>query len=623
MRILAIGLGGAGARIVDTLYGQDLQGSIHCMAAIAVDFDADTLQRLKYLPSNARIHFPPIDPTTPYDVQTTIDIEEVMTQIQQVDTIEIDAILLFAGLGGSMVDAALPIIPELRKSFIEPIFGVVTLPCTGEGKKRSAKAAGDIEKLKPLVDALILFDNDTWYRKIKDELAITDEKVAKREIPKRLARKILSQPLNRREYIHGLLNTRIGRQMGLILHAGEFSEEGVEVGEVVLDAGEVLNTLVGMGYVAIGYAAENLPGRYLTFLNRWRPSSYFIQNSQTKASRIVSLAKKAIYEEVSIPCDLTSADKALVLIAGPSQELSMRGFQTVRKWIDRSISGLEMRSGDYPIQNTRYVGIIIMLSGMQNIPRLDELAQAREEYRVELEQENRRTEEELPGSEAQPGAAPVEELGAPAAPAHAAAAGELKDQRVTLTGIMKSQKAGRSSPLFEGLNMSMGKVKGVGDTQGKEGGAPTDITRKTVVKGGQAPKDTVFGLKDIRVERGAGKAGAGGGASAAAVPRATRPRDETLEAGDIRFRQADKVKDGSFTSRDIQVKGTGIRPIDSSLLTPGKGKVPAAGKPRELDPGKRRIDVIEPSAGGKEAGKPERKTRGKGKKDDEEIGWIH
>ncbi len=411
MRVLAIGLGGAGSRIVDVLYGQDLAGAIHCMAALAVDFDLETLMRLKHLPSNGRIHFPPIDPTAPYDVQTTIDIEQVMTQIQQVDTIEIDSILIFAGLGGSMVDAVPLIIPELRKSFIEPIFAVVTLPCGGEGKKRSAKAADDIEKLKPLVDAVVLFDNDTWYRKIKDELAFSVDKVAKREIPKRLAKKILQQPLNRKEYIYHLLNTHISRQLGLILHAGEFSEEGVEVGEVVLDAGEVLNTLVGMGFVAIGYAAENLPSGYLKILDRWRPASYFIQNSQNKASRIVSLAKKAIYEEVSVPCDLTSADKALVLIAGPSQELSMRGFQTVRKWIDRSISGLEMRSGDYPIQNTRYVGIIIMLSGMKNIPRLDELAQLREEYRVELAQDGQRSEQELPGSAGKADLRSLDEVG--------------------------------------------------------------------------------------------------------------------------------------------------------------------------------------------------------------------
>jgi cell division GTPase FtsZ len=620
MRVLAIGLGGAGARIVDSLYGQDLQGNIHCMSALAVDFDIDTLMHLKHLPSNGRIHFPPIDPTTPYDVQTTIDIEEVMTQIQQVDTIEIDSILLFAGLGGSMVDTVPLIIPELRKSFIEPIFGVVTLPCGGEGKKRSAKAADDIERLKPLVDAVILFDNDTWYRKIKQELTITDEKVAKKEIPKRLARKILSQPLNRREYIHSLLNTRISRQMGLILHAGEFSEEGVEVGEVVLDAGEVLNTLIGMGFVAIGYAAENLPSGYLRFLDRWRPASYFIQNSQNKASRIVSLAKKAIYEEVSIPCDLTSADKALVLIAGPSQELSMRGFQTVRKWIDRSIGGLEMRSGDYPIQNTRYVGIIIMLSGMHNIPRLDELAQLREEYRVELEMEGRRSEEELPSSEQRGEGLPVEEAGAAGVPGPLAAAGEENDRMITVPGSKKAPKAGRSAPLFEGLNMSIGKVRGGGETQGREGGLPADITRKTVVKAGQAPKDTVFGLKDIRIDRGKGKAA--GEASRVGVSRATRPTEDALGAGEIRFGGTDRARDALFTSRDFQVGRKGVRPTDTSLLTPGKGRVPAAGQPKELDPGRRRIGVIDPSAGN-EAGKPEKKTRGRGRKDDEEIGWIH
>jgi cell division GTPase FtsZ len=620
MRVLAIGLGGAGARIVDTLYGQDLQGRIHCMSALAVDFDVDTLLRLKHLPPNARIHFPPIDPTTPYDVQTTIDIEEVMTQIQQVDTIEIDSILLFAGLGGSMVDAAPLIIPELRKSFIEPIFGVVTLPCGGEGKKRSAKAADDIQRLKPLVDAVILFDNDTWYQKIKQELTITDEKVAKKEIPKRLARKILSQPLNRREYIHSLLNSRISRQMGLILHAGEFSEEGVEVGEVVLDAGEVLNTLIGMGFVAIGYAAESLPSGFLGFLDRWRPASYFIQNSQNKASRIVSLAKKAIYEEVSIPCDLTSADKALVLIAGPSQELSMRGFQTVRKWIDRSIGGLEMRSGDYPIQNTRYVGIIIMLSGMHNIPRLDELAQLREEYRVEL-LEGRRSEEELPSSEPGVEGPPVEEMGAAGVSGPLAATGGGKDGKITVPGSRKALKAGRSAPLFEGLNMSIGKVRGGGETQGREGGLPADITRKTVVKAGQAPKDTVFGLKDIRIDRGKGKAA--DEAPRVGVSRATRPREDALGAGEIRFGGADQARDALFTSRDFQVGGKGVRPTDTSLLTPGKRKVPAAGQPKELDPGRRRIGVMDPSAGAKEGGKAEKKPRGRGKKDDEEIGWIH
>ena len=78
---------------------------------------------------------------------------------------------------------------------------------------------------------------------------------------------------------------------------------------------------------------------------------------------------------------MTSAHKALILIAGPSHELSMKGYMTVRKWIDRSIAGLETRSGDYPVMNTKNVAIIIMLSGLENIPRLTELREIQSQYK--------------------------------------------------------------------------------------------------------------------------------------------------------------------------------------------------------------------------------------------------
>ena len=78
---------------------------------------------------------------------------------------------------------------------------------------------------------------------------------------------------------------------------------------------------------------------------------------------------------------MTSAHKALILIAGPSHELSEKGYMTVRKWIDRSIAGLETRSGDYPVMNTKNVAIIIMLSGLENIPRLTELKEIQSQYK--------------------------------------------------------------------------------------------------------------------------------------------------------------------------------------------------------------------------------------------------
>jgi hypothetical protein len=178
------------------------------------------------------------------------------------------------------------------------------------------------------------------------------------------------------------LNEAIVRRISLILKAGEFrADGGIDLAEVVLDSGEVLNTMKDGGFITIGYAVEKLPNNPWAFLSQLKPGGLTNEEGKKRASRIVEIAKQAIYHEISTPCDMTSAHKALVLVAGPSHELSMQGFMTVRKWIDRSIRGLETRSGDYPIMTTKNVAIIIMLSGLENIPRVNELREIREQAR--------------------------------------------------------------------------------------------------------------------------------------------------------------------------------------------------------------------------------------------------
>ena len=191
-----------------------------------------------------------------------------------------------------------------------------------------------------------------------------------------------NQPkLSAQDITYKLLNQSIIRRISLILRAGEFrADGGIDLAEVVMDSSEVLNTLKGMGFISIGYAVEHLHQTPLAFLSRLRPADSSLEQRKS-AERIIEPAKQAIYQEVSIPCDMTSAAKALILVAGPSHEISMKGVMTVRKWIDRSIAGMEMRSGDYPVTNSEYVAIIIVLSGLENIPRLTELQDIRDQYR--------------------------------------------------------------------------------------------------------------------------------------------------------------------------------------------------------------------------------------------------
>jgi tubulin-like protein CetZ len=385
MRIVAIGLGGAGCRIVDSLYSTDRKSSkVACIQGLAVDVDESTLKQLTALPESFRLFFPAMDPEissqeTGTGPTTSIDIAEIISRMNNMEFGETDAIFICLGLGGSMTDIAPHVITGLRSSIVEPIFGLVTLPCLAEGEKRSAKAADDIDILSPLLDGMILFDNETWYKKTKALKATLVKK--EKSLAHRLGLVKDEPELSSELATYMLLNQGIVRRISLILRAGEFKADGgIDLAEVVLDSGEVLNTMKGMGFITIGYAVERLPSNPLAFLSQFRPQGVFDEENKKKASRIVDLAKQAIYHEISTPCDMTSAHKALVLIAGPSHELSMKGFMTVRKWIDRSIAGLETRSGDYPVVNTKNVAIIVMLSGLENIPRINELREIRTQH---------------------------------------------------------------------------------------------------------------------------------------------------------------------------------------------------------------------------------------------------
>lgn len=619
MRVLAIGLGGAGSRIVDNLYDHDRRSKVCCMSAVAIDIDPNSLVQLRHLPESARIFFPPIDALDPDDITNIIDIEEVMTRIQGMDTMEIDAILLCCGLGGNIIDIAPLIIEELRKSYVEPIFALAVLPCLDEGKRISAKAADDLDLIQEITDAVILFDNETWSQKIRAAAATAEKE--ENGLAGQIRRSPLSGALNPRDH-YGMLNERIARQIGLLLRAGEFNEFGLEVAEVVLDAGEVLNTLKGMGFVAVGYAAERLPTGWLDFFYRRRSLKYFIEGSHEKAARIVSLAKKAVYEEVSVPCDLTSADKALVLIAGPSAELSMKGFQTVRKWIDRSIAGLEMRSGDYPVKNTSFVGIIIVLSGLSNVPRVEELREIRTEYRLEREEERLRAEEEATKASSEPEEEDIPYFASPLETAFLeesdmAEPTEGKDEMIELAGIGRGNRKDRDETIDMLPRPEKKEDDGAIILPPKQGGREVDLAGSASVTSSMpAPKNSVFSPKGISIEK-------------------TAPKDDAIVYS-ASVQPVQRPKDGVLAGDKVSLDPGMQRPIDSVLDEPGirmrevlpepKDNLPGGGRrfdrgsprPKEVDPSRGKLRVIDAA----EKPPEEKKERGGDDPGDGGITWV-
>ncbi len=647
MRVLTIGLGGAGSRVVDQLYDHDQRSRVYCMSAVAIDIDPNSLLQLRHLPNPARIFFPRVDIPDHDLVTNVIDIEEVMTRLQSMDTMEIDAILLCCGLGGSVIDIAPLIVAEIRKSYLEPIFALAMLPCLEEGKRVSAKAADDIDVIQGLVDAVILFDNETWSQKIKAAAAADEAENAGvmgqlRQIPTG------SDPRTR----YNILNEKIARQIGLLLRAGEFNESGLDVAEIVLDAGEVLNTLKGNGFVAVGYATERLPTGWRNTFRRRQSLKDFIQGSQEKAARIISLAKKAVYEDVSVPCDLTSADKALVLIAGPSAELSMKGFQTVRKWIDRSIAGLEMRSGDYPVKSTSYVGIIIVLSGLTNIPRVEELREIRTEYQLECEEERLRIEEEarlreegevlaagtvsevpddsdIPGFASPLESAYLEETGYMAEPTT-----PEKDEMISLPGSGESDHKRRDDTIDILPKSEKKEDDGALILPPKPGGREIDLVGSASVTSSMpAPKNSTFGLKGIAIEKAGPKDDAI--TYSASFKPVQRPKEGALsaDAGTLE-RGMQRPKDGVFTGdrvtlgqgmqrpKDDLFEEAGLRVREGAPLPKdgpsGRGLARPGPAPKEVDPARGKLAVIDAAARRQKSRDDERRSD----ETDSGITWL-
>jgi cell division GTPase FtsZ len=224
-------------------------------------------------------------------------------------------------------------------------FGI--LPAPEEGKLYSLNAARSMISLMKYVDNLILFDNGAW----KFEGMSLRESFAK-------------------------INDEIVRRIALLARAGE-PLEGESVGELVVDSSEVINTLKGGGITSIGYAtslAETEQKRGFSFFKKKREEQLeTIEND--KAIKIASLVKRAALGRLTLPCNISSAERALILIAGPPEHLDRKGLEKAKLWLEEQIAGVEVRAGDYPTRRTKYVAALVVLANVTDAPRVKELQQ--------------------------------------------------------------------------------------------------------------------------------------------------------------------------------------------------------------------------------------------------------
>lgn len=375
MKLAMIGIGQAGGKILDKFIEYDENaGSGIVRDAIAINTARADLMGLTRVPEDRRVligqsrvkgHGVGADNELGAEIAEE-DIDVIQGEIDNIPVHEIDAFLIIAALGGGTGSGGAPVLAKhLKRIYTEPVYGLGVLPGKDEGGIYSLNAARSFQSFVEEVDNLLVFDNDAWRKSGETLRAGFDE-----------------------------INEEIATRFGVLFSAGEI-QEGDKVGESVVDSSEIINTLKGGGVSTIGYAAEGVSPSNDGFLSRFKGSSNSDEESGQTTNRITSLVRKAALGRLTLPCEIQGTERALLVVAGPTEFLNRKGIERGRKWLEEETGSMEVRGGDYPIDSSGHVASIVLLSGITDVPRIRELQGLAVEAKGNIEELQAKSEEKL------------------------------------------------------------------------------------------------------------------------------------------------------------------------------------------------------------------------------------
>ncbi|HIH27528.1 MAG TPA: cell division protein [Methanoregulaceae archaeon] len=361
MRIFFIGFGQAGGKIVDMFIEQDRKIGRNSFRAIAVNTARTDLMGLKFIDLKDRLLIGQsvvkghgVGTDNAAGARITMDeADSIISAIDRMGTHDVDAFMIVAGLGGGTGSGGAPVlVRHLKKIYHEPVYVLGILPAPEEGKLYSFNAARSLTTLIKEADNTFVFDNSAWKNEGES----------------------IKSAFSR-------LNDEVVRRFGVLFRAGEVGRAGI--GEMVVDSSEIINTLRGGGISTVGYAIAEVTtsrskspvsgiigGIRSTFKKREATEEVLLGEDRT--AKVISLVRRAMLGRLTLPCDFSTAERALVLVAGPPDELDRKGIEKAKSWVEENIAGVEVRGGDYPV-NSNFVAAVVLLSTIGNAPRIREL----------------------------------------------------------------------------------------------------------------------------------------------------------------------------------------------------------------------------------------------------------
>ncbi len=249
---------------------------------------------------------------------------------------ETDAFLLIAGAAGGTGSGAIPVMTQyIKDRYIDkPVYNIIVLPFEHEERTEERtiyNSAVCLKSAHSVADAIIVVDNQRYVRKdssLRNNLA--------------------------------KINAMIAEPFYNILCAGE-ETKAKYIGARILDAGDIIQTLVG--WTVIGYGKSALPLFRFPFLR-----SLNFRKKSVETHRGIQAMDEAI-SELSIKCDPTEAGRALYLLSAPSREMNMDLVKELGNYMKDVAPKAIVRNGDYPRERST-LDVSVILSELSDVQKV-------------------------------------------------------------------------------------------------------------------------------------------------------------------------------------------------------------------------------------------------------------
>lgn len=418
MKLAVVGVGDAGCRIVNQMLafeqssGRNLSdGNTLLINSTKTAFDAP-----EHVPEERRLTLGDVywdadgsDIDGDPDLGATIAREEQHDINRAFDLVEfhrVDGVLVVAGLGrGTGGGAGAVVVDQLKAICDDPVYAVGVLPSDSEGEEAALTAARTLQSFVTTADNVVVFDNDAWVD-TGDEAAhggvggvggdAGDDGVGVDVEP---GDEYTDTEPGGDWVDHAVsdgdagrfadVNAALAERLVTLFAAGEFRDGSGS--ENRMDPSDIMRTLDTGGVSSIGFASTDLPQagglrswvRSVTGRFSWLPDPEWAappvtdeDDDSTDAAKINRLVREAATSKLTLPCDISSADRALVVLSGPARTLSRKGFEGGRYWLEREADIVEVMAGDEPHDRSSSLTAVVLFSNVTDVDRIEAIQEA-------------------------------------------------------------------------------------------------------------------------------------------------------------------------------------------------------------------------------------------------------